>query len=58
MKVVQDAWKKAGITFHENPYMSLISIFFHDQFSEDENDQLMEYERMPEVQYRAVYYRG
>ncbi len=38
LEVVRKAWKKAGITFCENPYMSLISIFFHDQFSEDENE--------------------
>ena len=36
--VVQKAWKKAGITFRENPKASLISIYFHDQFSEDENE--------------------
>ncbi len=38
VKVVQKAWNKAGITFRENHAVSLISIFFHDQFSEDENE--------------------
>jgi len=38
VSTVQKAWKKAGITFHESPGVSLISIYFHDQFSEDENE--------------------
>lgn len=41
LKVVQRAWKKAGITFRKNSYMSLISIFFHDQFSEKENELMI-----------------
>lgn len=38
VRVVQNAWKKAGITFRENHAVSLISIYFHDQFSEEENE--------------------
>ena len=38
LALVQEKWKQAGISFKENSSASLISMYFHNQFSETENE--------------------
>jgi hypothetical protein len=40
-EVVQQAWQERGITFDDSVPMSLITVFFHDRFSEDENELMI-----------------
>lgn len=40
-QLVLQAWDKRGIHFEENIPMSMISIFFHNQYAEEENELLL-----------------
>ena len=41
LSVIQNKWKQIGVSFKENSSASLISIFFHNQFSETENELII-----------------
>ena len=41
LAVIQNKWKQMGVSFKEDSAASLISIFFHNQFSETENELII-----------------